>query len=105
MSSIDRLKAVLGFDPAQQGAPGTGSAFKDALAEIQAEKDAENKVKAKDLLKKAMELRGKMDKAKKEFASQEAKFEKELGKMLRTIEAMAAGKEAPAEEAAAAPEA
>jgi Sec-independent protein translocase protein TatA len=96
-SSIDRLKNVLGFDPAQ----GTGSsagAFKDALAELQAERDAENKVKAKDLLKKAMELRTKMDKAKKEFASQESKFEKELGKLLKTIEAMASGQEAPAEE-------
>ena len=94
MGNADRLQKVLGFDAAQANA-GSADAFKDALAEINEERRVEGKAKAKELLKKAMELRSKQDKARKEFEAAAAKFEKELGQLLKTIEAMANGNNTP----------
>lgn len=87
-----RLQSVLGFDPTKAN-DGVGSAFKEALAEIHEERKAVNKVRVKELLQKAIELKTKMAKARKEFESNSAKFDKELGNVLKTIERMSKGED------------
>ena len=84
-NSSERLESVLGFDPAKpQGV--TGDLLKEVVGEIQKERLAKAKVAAKEQIVKAMELRERMYKSKKEFDNQFAKFEKELGKMMNKLE-------------------
>lgn len=92
-----RISDLLGFDPAQSGA-GAGDALTAAIAEVKAERRAEGLVKAKELVKKAMDLRVKQDKLKREFSAQDAKFEKELGNLLNTIQKMSEGGDTTQEE-------
>lgn len=70
-----------------------GEVLKDALAEIASEDRESRKTKAKELLRKAIELDGQMKKARADFAKQSAKWDKELGGLLRRIEAMKDGRE------------
>lgn len=93
LASIDRLSKVLGYDPARQ--TGTGEVFQAALKEIQEDRDKAVKEKAKALLTQAIDLRCKMDEARRQFTSQEKKFDKELKKLLGRIEGFAKG-ESPA---------
>ncbi len=90
VSNDQRISSLLGFDPAQS-AGGTGDALAAAVAEVKAERRAEALVKAKELVKKAMDLRVKQDKLKREFQAQDAKFEKELGNLLNTLQKMSDG--------------
>jgi 3-dehydroquinate dehydratase len=100
VSNDQRLASILGFDPTSP-AQGAGDALAAAVAEVKAERRAENLVKAKELVKKAMELRVKQDKLKKEFQAADAKFEKELGALLNTIQKMGDGGEADTQEESA----
>lgn len=83
-TAVDKLHAMLGYDPSKHG-----SADKDMLAEvlkeIQSERSTAIKAKAKEQLQKAIDLRGQMEKLKREFNTQYSKFEKELGKILSQI--------------------
>ena len=89
--NLERLVSVLGFDPAKGGGA-DNAIIQEALKEIQDEEAKAKKAKAKEQLLKAAELRKKMVEAERQFESQRKKFDKELGKVLNQIEAMASGK-------------
>lgn len=95
-STAERLTSALGFDPAKK-VTGAG-VFKEALKEVTKKRDEANKTKAIELIEKAIGIREKIDAAEKQFLSQKKKFDKELGKLLNGIEAMAKGSEPAAEE-------
>lgn len=89
------LNELLGPIAAQAGV------LQSAIAEV-AKEDAEaRKTKAKELIRQAIGFGQQMDRAKRDFNAQVAKFDKELGKVLRQINAMADGKEPTEEEAVA----
>lgn len=89
--AVDRLTAMFGFDPAKEMAAGN-DVLKEALKEIGEERSKNAKTKAKEQLLKAIELRQQMAAKKREFENQYKKFEKELGKVLGQLDAMASGK-------------
>lgn len=91
------LREMLGFDPTSEMSV-SASVLGDAIKELQEERAAKVKAKAKEQLQKAIELQVKMKQAKKEFDGQTKKFEKELGKVMRSLEAMAKGEELPPED-------
>lgn len=92
-ANIDRLSKLLGYDAAKQH--GGKSVFDEALKEIQEEKDKATKVKAKEMLQKAIDIRMKMDEIDKQYNANRNKFNKELGKLMGKIEAFSRG-ESPA---------
>lgn len=94
-SVAERLTGVLGFD-ASKNSPGK-TVFSDALEAVTKKRNEANKTKAIELIEKAIGLREKIEAAKKQFLSQEKKFNKELGKLLTGIEAMAKDAPAPVE--------
>lgn len=66
--------------------------LKKALEEVSKE-DAEKKISsAKELIRKAQELQGRMEQAERTFKSEKSKFDKELGKILSRLRNMATGK-------------
>lgn len=89
--NVERLVDVLGFDPAKGGGA-DNAIIQEALQEIKDEQAKAKKAKAKEQLLKAAELRKKMVEAERQFEGQKKKFDKELGKVLNQIEAMASGK-------------
>lgn len=89
-NAAEKLNEILGFDPSKSDNI-TKDAFIDVVKELQIEKMHAVKVKAKELLKKAMELKVNKDKADKEYKKQSDKFEKELGTLLRNISNMTNG--------------
>lgn len=95
-NNTDKLAALLQFDPAKP--VGTKTAFDEALAEVQKEEAEVAKAKAKDLLKNALDLQRKKQAAKKQFLAEDKKFDKQLGKLLNNLSAMANGTEIPTEE-------
>lgn len=97
---VDQLKALLGFDPTKNNP--NAEVLGQAMKEIRGELAASALVKAKDLLKKGMELVTKRDQLVKEFNGKLQKFDKELGQVVRAVTAMS-NNEAPAEEQADAP--
>jgi hypothetical protein len=84
-NSAERLQEMLGFDAARKGNL-SQEVLGEALKEIQEERAKEGKVKAKEQLVKAMQIREQMDKASKEFNKQQQKMDKELCKILSQIE-------------------
>lgn len=88
---VGKLQEMLGFDPAKKDNI-TSEAFKEVVAEIQAERQKVIKEKAKTQLLRAMELRDQKDKADRDYAAASKKWDKEMGKTLRGIEAMLTGK-------------
>jgi hypothetical protein len=96
-NSTERLKTLVGFDPAQRPKV-TDDIFKEVMQDINEERAAIAKDKARTLLTQAFELREQMVKARSDFERQEKKFEKELGKILNRLESELRGSP-PAEEA------
>lgn len=92
-SNLKRLTEKLGFDPTKN-APATG-VFAAALEEVRKKRDAAAQVKAIELIEKATELSNKMEALRKQSEGQLKKFDKELGKLMGSIEAMASGRPAP----------
>ena len=64
----------------------------EALREVSEEKAEERKGKAKDLIRKAIDLQDQMNAARKEFEGKSKKWDKELGKVMNRLENMAQGK-------------
>lgn len=93
MSNTDRLEKLLGFDAAKPQSI-TEGILKEVVGELEEQRVEEAKAAAKEQVSKAIELRRKMHKAKREFDSQFAKFEKELGKMMNRLEAGLRGESA-----------
>lgn len=93
-----RLTTALGFDPTKNTA--SAEVFKAALSRVTAKRAEAQEAEAVVLIEKAIALQGEMAKQERAFAAQKAKFDKELGKLLRTIEAMSKGAEVVTEESA-----
>lgn len=89
-SAQERLGGILGFDPTKS--KGSEGVLFKALEKIKAERAAANEVKATELIKKAIEASEKMEKAKQQFESEMGKAEKELNKLISSIEALGGGK-------------
>jgi hypothetical protein len=66
--------------------------LKEALKEVSEERAGKRKDAAKELIRKALDLKEQKDKAKSEFLSKDRKWEKELGKVMGRLENMAQGK-------------
>ena len=91
-----KLTQLLGFDAAKE--PGiTNDVFSAALKEINEERALKGKARAKEVLAKAMELRQQMVKHRRDFEKQYSKFDKDLGKLIRQIEAGINGQPVPEE--------
>jgi hypothetical protein len=88
---IAKLTDLLGFDPGKKDQI-TSEAFKEVVAEIQAERQKSIKEKAKAQLLRAMEMRDQKQKTDNEYHAASKKWDKEMGKVLRGIEAMLTGK-------------
>ena len=103
-TNTDRLLGFLDFDPAKKSL-GQGT-IASALEELQAEQVKANKDRAKEILKKAMDLRVKMEAAKRQFEAEYMKFDKELGKILSQLGAAVGQPQQPvSDELAASPDA
>lgn len=98
-SNQEQLVSILGFDPLKDNI--TKDILTEAFDELKKEKAANAKVKAKELLSKAVELHSQMTAAKREFESKINKFDKELGKLVNRLKAFANGQQPPAEESSA----
>lgn len=83
-SAQDKLQEILGFD-ARKNKAGSG-VLGNALKEIKQERDEANQKKAAELIKKAIECCEKMEEAKKQFNGAMQKSEKELNKLISSIE-------------------
>lgn len=91
--NAEKLQKLLGFDPDKRNNI-TQDALSEAVKEINEERIKEVKVRAKELLVKAMQLREQKVKLDREYNQQSAKFDKELGKILKQIEGALSGKSA-----------
>jgi hypothetical protein len=91
--NVQKLSKMLGFNPDKKSNI-TQDALTEAVKEINEERIKEVKVKAKDLLIKAMQLREQKVKLDRDYAGQSKKFDKELGKILKQIEGALSGKTA-----------
>lgn len=90
-SNAEKLTTLLDFDPAKRPSL-TQELFGEVVKEIKEERAKEAKVKAKEQLVKAMQIRESMAKAEKDFNGQKQKMEKELGKVLNQIQGILSGK-------------
>jgi negative regulator of genetic competence, sporulation and motility len=100
VSPTERLVGLAGDDVLKRPKV-TEEIFKEVMSEIRKERSDKAKAKARELIVKALDLQEQMEKAEKEFRSQKAKFEKELGKILNQLENdlnQAAGGQPPAQE-------
>ena len=88
-SIIDKLDDALGFNSGEKSVG--ASVFKTALGKVQKKRDEANEGRAVELIEKAITCRDKFDDVRRQFKSQEKKFEKELGKLVKSIESMAKG--------------
>lgn len=63
--------------------------LQEALKEVSEEDMETRKKSAKEMIRKALELKKQMDDAEKQFSSQKKKWDKELGKTLQRLQNMA----------------
>lgn len=95
-TNIARVTELLTFDPTKENL--SKDVLSEALKEITEERITKLKSKGKEQLHKAIELVTKMNKLKKDFDTEYAKCDKELGKIVRQVEAAMQGKTEPVEE-------
>ena len=86
----ERLVELLNFDPAKEPSV-TKGVFEELVAEVAKERAERAKTKAKEILIKAMDLRTKSAANAREFAKQQAAFEKELGKLVKRLDSFVRG--------------
>jgi hypothetical protein len=87
---VDRLNEMLGYDSSRPANP-TADLFQEIQDEMTEERQLEAKKKARALLTEAVKLNTEFQNAKRQFAKQEEKFMKELGKLMNRIESAARG--------------
>jgi hypothetical protein len=85
----ERLEDLLGHNPSKELVG--GDILAEAMKEIREERVKEAKVKAKELLTKAIDLHQAITKADQEWRCKVNKFNKELGKVLGRLDAFAQG--------------
>ena len=83
-SNVEKLVELAGFDPVKRPSV-TDDILKEALKELQEARRVQALDKARELIKKAVELREQVHKAEQEFNKQKKKFEDELGKLLSQL--------------------
>lgn len=88
----EQLEELLTFDPSRPHRL-EASAFGDVVAELAKERSDAAKARAKDLLTQAIKLRETHAKAEREFNGASKKFNKELGKVINQIRALANGRD------------
>lgn len=66
--------------------------LQEALKEVAKEDSETRKGKAKEMIRKALDLKRQMDEAERTFTSQKKKWDKELGKTLQRLTNMANNK-------------
>lgn len=66
--------------------------LKEAFKEVEKEDGEKRKEAAKDMIRKAKELKSRMDASERTFLSEKKKFDKELGKLLNRLQNMASGR-------------
>ena len=66
--------------------------LKEALDEVSQERAEKRKDAAKELIRKALDLKEQMNKAKQQFDGQAKKWDKELGKVMNRLQNMANGR-------------
>lgn len=66
--------------------------LKEALKEVAKDDPETRKGKAKEMIRKALELKRQMDEAERQFTSQKKKWDKELGKTLQRLANMTQNK-------------
>lgn len=91
-----KLTKLLGFDPAKASRL-TGVLYAEVVREISKERTDAAKAKAKDLLTKAISLREQAAQAEKKFRSEIQKFDKELAKVINSVQGILDGREPQAE--------
>lgn len=96
-NSAERLEKLIGFDAAKR-LNVTKELFGELVDDIKKERLEKAKISAREQLVKAIELREQMVKVEKEFENNRRKFEKELGKLLNSLEASLNGQQPPTEE-------
>jgi len=84
IDNVAKLNDLLGFDSARRPHV-AAEPLKKALDEICAEREAEAQKKAKETLQKAIDLSRQMADIEREFKKNHQKFNKELGKLLNSL--------------------
>lgn len=87
----EKLNTLLGFD-VTKATRLTSEFFGEVVAEIAKERTDIAKGKAKELLTKAISLREQASKAGKDFAAQMKKFDKELTKVIGSVQGILDGR-------------
>jgi len=85
-NNTEKLLQITGFDPAKKPSI-TNNILKKAMAELEAARENEALDRARDILKKAVELRQQAFKAEQDFNRNKKKFEDELGKLISQLHA------------------
>jgi hypothetical protein len=96
-NSSERLLQLTGGSDLTKNPSVTNTILQEVLTELQHERMAQAKDKARQLLQQCLELEKKKQQAKKDFEAAEKRFEKELGKLLSQLERNLGG-HSPAEE-------
>jgi hypothetical protein len=96
-SPAQKLINILSFDPTKEPRP-SGDVLKNVLAKLKEEQSKKAEAAAEVQLRKAIELQTSFTKVSRDFENAKKKFEKELGGIIRQIEAALAGKEVPPEQ-------
>lgn len=92
----DKLTEILGYDPTKNPSP-TAAILAEVANELRKEREDKARGRAKELLTKAVELRTQKADLDKKYQQAAQKFDKEFGKLMKQIDALAQGQE-PAEE-------
>ena len=92
-ANLARLESMIGFDCTKE-AP-TKEAFSKALENITKKRNEKLQTRVEEQLERAMGLAQQKAKNDKEYRQQDQKWNKEMGKVLTSLQAMSTGKEPP----------
>lgn len=85
MQNTERLNKLLGFDPTKRQSV-TQELFKEVMDQVNADRMEKAREQAREQITKAIELRQQAAQLEKEFTGKMQKFDKELGKILSSLE-------------------
>jgi ribosome recycling factor len=97
MHPLAELTNILGFDPTK-GVGTNKEGIEEVLKELAEERKVKAKAVAKDLMNKAIELAQKRVKAEQEFKKATTAFDKELRKLINTLNNALNGNTSPTQE-------
>lgn len=98
-STMQKVIDTLGFDPTKRN-PLTNDIMNEVKAELLAQKAAEAKVKATEVVKALLELVKKRTDAQRQFQKADAAFEKEMNGLLGQLNVQTGGAQPPADDTA-----